>query len=377
MNESTRTSNSILKTAGIVIVVAACTSTVFLYARKTQNVAAEKHARVQSLQEGTPVLVSPVQMQPSERQVTLPGELRPFKVTTVYAKVSGYLKDIYVDKGDQVKYAQALGQVESPETDQQVLSMQADLVVKKQIYDRYKTLVGSGVISAQEMDNAEANLHSVTAQLDGLKALKSYETIRAPFDGIITARYADPGALLPAATGSTQSAQPLVEIQDMSKVRLFVYVGQSEAPYVHVGDNAKITSDNDTSIHLTAPITRIAHALDLRTRTMLVEIDLENKERLLYPGLYVNVTLSIHAPKELTVPSEAIFMRHGLSMVAVVEDQTVKYTQVEVISDDGHIVHVTSGLSEGQKVGLHVGDAISDGSHVKPIDFTEHKAKHN
>jgi RND family efflux transporter MFP subunit len=357
-----------LRTLGVLTVVGGITLTGVLTLRRHTAVTDERRTREAVVAQGVPVLVAPVKQVDPGRRITLPGELRPYRVTTVYAKTSGYLKAIYVDKGDRVKSGQALGLVESPETDQQVLSTQADLGMKRQIYDRYRALVGKGVVSAQEMDNAAAALHSAEAELERLRALKDYETIRAPFDGIVTARYADPGALMPAATGATQSAQPLVEVQDMSKVRIFVYVAQTEAPYIREGDPVQIASQENASVKVQAKVTRTTHALDLRTRTMLVEVDLDNKEGLLYPGLFVDATLQVDSPAMLTMPSDAVFLRNGQSMVAVVDDGVAKYTPVEIASDDGHIVHVASGLRAGQMVGLHVGDAVSDGAKVKPFE---------
>lgn len=367
MSPPTRGATNTLRTVGFLIVGGACILTGVLFINRKEEVAADREGRIKLVASGIPVLVAPVGSAQAGRHITLPGELRPFRVTTVYSKVSGYLREINVDKGDKVKAGQALGRVESPETDQQVLSLEADLVRKRQVNDRYRSLVGKGVVSAQEMDNAAAALQSGMADLDRLRALKSYETIRAPFDGIVTARYADPGALLPAATGSTQAAQPLVEVQDMSRVRIFVYVSQAEAPYIKDGDPVTLVSQEDTHLAVEATITRTTHALDMRTRTMLVEIDLDNKDGKLYPGLFVNATLQVNSAAMLTMPSDAVFLRNGKPTVAVIEDNVAKYTPVEIASDDGHIVHIASGLKVGQMVGLHVSDAVSDGATVKPV----------
>lgn len=371
----TRGSVHTLRTMGFLIVGGACVLTGVLFLNHKSSIDTEREGRVQQVAGGITVLVAPVAAAEAGRHITLPGELRPYRVTTVYSKVSGYLREINVDKGDKVKGGQALGRVESPETDQQFLSVEADLVMKRQINDRYRNLVGKGVVSAQEMDNAAAALQSGMADLDRLRALKSYEIIRAPFDGIVTARYADPGALLPAATGSTQAAQPLVEVQDMSRVRIFVYVSQAEAPYIRDGDPVTLVSQEDSHVKVEATITRTTHALDLRTRTMLVEIDLDNKDGRLYPGLFVNVTLQVNSAAMLVMPSDAVFLRNGKPTVAVIEDDIAKYTPVEIASDDGHTVHIASGLKVGQLVGLHISDSVSDGAKVKPLQQSPSKNK--
>src|SRR5262249_9448856 len=153
----------------------------------------------------------------------------------LYAKVSGYLKVVRVEKGDHVKEGELLGVIESPETEHDVASKKADLAVKKLTDKRYKSLAESGIVSEQDRDRAAADVEIAAAELLRVSALRGYELIRAPFAGIITARYADPGALLQAAT-SSQSALPLVDVTDSARLRIFVYLAQQDALFVHEGD---------------------------------------------------------------------------------------------------------------------------------------------
>src|SRR5262249_58057781 len=124
-----------------------------------------------------------------------------------------------------------------------------------------------------DLDRADADVHSAQSEVDRLRAIRGYDTIRAPFAGVVTQRYADPGALLPAATGATQSALPLVDIADMSRVRVTIYLGQLEAPLVKEGDPAAIVKDADPAHPIAATVTRLPRALDPRTRTMTVAIE--------------------------------------------------------------------------------------------------------
>ncbi len=130
------------------------------------------------------------------------------------------------------------------------------------------------------------------ATLAQARALQSYEILRAPFAGTITARYVDPGALVPAATGSTQSAAPLVDIADLHRLRILVFVQQDAAPFIHAGDSVRIAVDQQPDLVLDAPVSRCAAALDPRSRTMLCEIWIDNDHRL-YPGTFVHVTLHL------------------------------------------------------------------------------------
>jgi RND family efflux transporter MFP subunit len=305
---------------------------------------------------------------PPQRTLNLPGDVRAYRQATLYSKVSGYLKEIRVDRGDTVKANDILGVVAAPETDQQLSSLENGLTAKKQIAARLKALVPTGVASQQELDRAEADVHTAQADVDRLVAVRGFDVIRAPFDGTITARYADPGALMPAATGATQSAQPLVDIADESRVRIVVYLGQLDAPFVKDGDPCTVVRDADPSKPIVAKITRTAHALDPRTRTMWVEVELDNKERLFYPGLFVHVALTLAAAPGLIVPADAVFLRGGQPTVAVVADGRAKFTQIQIGDDDGKTVRVLGGLQAGESVALHVGDDVSDGGAVQVVE---------
>ena len=361
-------SSRTLYVLGVGVVLLFSAATALLYSRNRGNVAMARQALAQAADRGVPILAGPVGMSASSRSVSLPGEARPWQNTTVYAKISGYLEKISVDKGDRVKKGQILARVASPETDMQVKNLEAALRIAKQTEARYLALVDTGSVSLQEMDTAKAARQSAQAALDAQLAIQNYQNIRAPYDGVVTARYTDGGVLLPAATASTQSALPLLEIQDQSIIRLVTYVGQAEAPFVKVGDAAHVTSRDLPDLNIKTTVTRISEALDAHTRTMLVEIDLDNRTRQLRPGLYVQVKLDVNVPKAVTVPIDAVFLRGGVSYVAVIEDDHAHYVQVKTGLNDGRNIHILAGLTPGQHVGLHIGDAISDGARVRIIE---------
>ena len=367
MTEPTQTGARNLYVLGILAVLFIGGYSVFIYTQR-RAVASAARAHLQAvLAQGPRVLVTPAGHLGGPRTVTLPGDVRAIKQVTLYAKVSGYLKTIQVDKGDSVKAGQVLGVVESPETDNQVLAAQADLTQKTLVEARYKSLVGKGVVSAQEMEKAQADVESATADVARLQALQGYEIIRAPFNGVVTARYADPGALLPAATGTSQNVQPLIDLVDMSRMRILVSVGQAEAPYVHAGDMVEIFGDTQSLLDRSAPITRVARSIDPRTRTMLAEIDLDNNQGELYPGLFVHVAMHIKPLGGLTIPADTVVLRNGKTHVPVVTDNRVAYRLVRLGDHDGMTARVLDGLREGDLLGRNLGDEISDGARVQPI----------
>jgi len=357
-----------LYTLGVGVVVVASVATGLLYTSRRAKLAMARGALAQAADRGVPILAAPVSVSGGTRSVSLPGETRPWQSATVYAKIAGYLDKITVDKGDHVKKGQIVARVASPETDMQVANLQAALRIAQQTEARYRALVDGGSVSAQEMDTAKAARESAQAALNAQLAIQNYEIIRAPFDGVVTARYTDGGVLLPAATTSTQSALPLIEVQDQSAIRLVTYVGQAEAPFVKVGDGVHITSRDLPNLDIETTVTRISEALDAHTRTMLVEVQLDNRTGMLRPGIYVQVKLDVAVPKTVTVPVDAVFLRGGVSYVAVIEDDHAHYVQVKTGLDDGRNVQILAGLTAGQHVGLHIGDAISDGAKVRIIE---------
>lgn len=339
----------------------------FRNAQQSARLGQERKARLAEADAGVPMVLAAVGEAPTSRTVRLPGEIRPKQAVTLYAKVPGYLREMLVDKGDTVKNGQILGVVESPETEQQLIDAQSSLQLKKQLVARLTGLVGGGVVSAQEMDEAKAQLRSAQADVARITALKGYTALRAPFAGVITARYADAGALLPAATASTGSAQPLVELQDMRRVRIWTYLGQADAPFVRVGDAATVASRDAAVAPFAATVTRTSRSLEARSRTMLVEIEVANDDYRLTPGLFVDVELHIEVPSTLQVPSDALMTRGGKSMLVRVQDNTAHLVDAEVGRDDGRFITVLGGVDKGDLVGLHVPDDVEEGAHIRPI----------
>jgi RND family efflux transporter MFP subunit len=352
---------------GVVAIILVAVLALVLGHGRREAVADERKQRSDAAAAGVPVAVAPVALAPPLLTIDVPGDVRPYRQTTLYAKVAGYLREIRVDRGDVVKANDIIGVVAVPESDLQITSLEAELGSRRQIFDRTKALVPSGVASQAELDRSSADVKTIQAEVDRLNALRGYNVIRAPWAGTITTRYADPGTLMPAAVGSTQNVQPLVDLVDMSRVRITVYLGQLEAPLVKEGDPVTLVRDSDPGHPIPATITRLPRSLDPRTRTMPVEIELANDEKLFYPGLFVRVKIAVKAPPGLAIPADGVFVRGGKPMVAKLESGHAKYAEIQVADDDGKTVRVAGGLAAGEIIILHPGDEISDGAPVQPV----------
>jgi membrane fusion protein, multidrug efflux system len=306
-----------------------------------------------------------VSVSPSDQTLTLPAEVRGWAQVTLYAKVAGYVRNIPVDKGTRVNKGDLLARLESPETDQTVLGARADLELKRQLLERTTALRPDGVVSQQDLDNATAGVRVAEATLRQALAQQSYEVIRAPFSGVVTARYVDVGALVPAGTGSTQSVQPVVDVADIDTVRVQVYVGQSDAARLADGDLVTLTSDTDPAHPIQATISRKSMGLDPRTRTMLCEADVPNRPPRLFPGQFVKVTLKLKGARTPLVPGEALTWRGDKLFVALLQDGQVRLQQVTTGDDSGRVVQVLTGLQGGETVILNPSPELSNGDHVQ------------
>ncbi len=196
---------------------------------------------------GPVVQVVNVSTSPAVRNIQLLGDARAFSSATLFSKVSGYLKSIAVDKGDKVKAGDKLAEISSAETDALYDAAVADLDNKRRLAARDKDLLTRGNVAVQAAQTSDTNLRMAEQAVRNLATMKGYETITAPFDGIVTARFADPGALVQSAATAQSSALPIVTLSDNSKLRITAYVEQRDVPYVHVGDPVDITDAADRS----------------------------------------------------------------------------------------------------------------------------------
>jgi RND family efflux transporter MFP subunit len=318
---------------------------------------------------GPHVLVTMVGHMPAARTVKLPATTRGYDETEIYAKVPGYIKSLFVDKGDRIHKGELLATIESPETDQQVRNAEAAYQIAKITDDRNQTLVRENVISLEAADQSRATMLQAKATLDQSIALQAYERVVAPFDGIVTERDVDPGHLIPQATSSTSLADAILRIARMKPLRVYTYVPQNVALFIRNGDSATISVNEYPQRNFTGTITRHPEALASDSRTMLVEVDLPNTDLALYPGMYGTAEFTVAVPGGAPlVPDEALIFRNGNCYVPVVKDNRLHLVEVQLGYDNGIAVEIKSGISENAMVALNVGQSARDGERVQPIE---------
>jgi RND family efflux transporter MFP subunit len=352
---------------GVVGVVCALGGVALVATTRSEAADREGRERTEELAKGPRVRVAKAQLSPPMRKLELQGEARPFASVTLYAKVSGYLKEVRVDKGDVVKPNQIVAVIQSPEIDRQYEAAVADASYKKANARRAAELAKPGVVSAAEADTQVGMAQVAEAQVATLAQQKSYEVLRAPFAGTVTARFADPGALVQAATGAQTGALPLVTISTPERLRVYVYVPQREAAYVRVGDAAEVSMPDRGDVHIEGHVARRADELDPRTRMMLVEVDVDNRDGNIVPGSFATVTLTFATPPEIVVPVESLVLHGTKASVFVLDGETVHARPVVVSDNDGSIARIARGLRAGELLALNVGDNVSDGSRVQPV----------
>ncbi len=352
---------------GIVGVLAAVVGVAVIATSRKAEAEREGQSRTDEQAKGPRVRAVRAVMSPPVRKIELQGEARPFFSATLYAKVSGYLKQMKVDKGDLVKPNQIIAVIEAPEIDRQYEAAVADFNYKKANARRAAELAKPGVVSAVEADTQVGVAQVAEAQVATLAQQKSYEVLRAPFAGTVTARYADPGALVQAATGAQTGALPVVTISTPERLRVYVYVPQHDAGFVKVGDKAEVTMPDRADVKIEGVVARRSDELDSRTRMMLVEVDLDNRDGKIVAGSFVTVALTFATAPEIVVPVEALVVQGKSASVYVLDGENVHARPVVVSDNDGSVVRLTRGLRAGELVAVNVGDNVSDGARVQPV----------
>lgn len=323
------------------------------------------------LAKGRRVLVAHVRHAPPSRTLELPASIRGFVETSVYAKIAGYLKTIHVDKGDRVQEGQVLAVLESPELDQQVANARATYDLQALTNRRNQDLVQQALIAQQVADESRAAMLQAKASLDQVEALQRYTVIRAPFAGTVTARYADPGALIPQATTPANSS-PILTLATLSPVRVYADVPQSAAPLIQNGAPVTITVTEYPGREFKGSVTRHPDALRPATRTMLVEVDVSNDDLALLPGMYAKMSFNIAIPAgPPLVPDDALIFQDGKVYVPVVRDNRLHLAQVTLGYDDGRSVEVQEGIAEDDLVAVNLGQSVHEGEAVQPVPVAE------
>jgi len=352
--------------------------------------------------------------------LTVAGEFKPFQDVDVHAKVAGYIKVIHVDVGDHVKAGQTLALLEIPElaaelagadaavrrSREEIRRAEGDLVraqsahsAAHSAYARLKQAADSraGLVAQQEIDDSqakdlgfEAQVSSSNAALSSAQqqlqvaeanqkqfaALSDYSRIVAPFSGVITARFADTGALIAAGTSSSAQSVPVVRLAEISKLRLVLPIPESLAAQTHLGDpvKARVQALNQDFV---GKVSRFADSLDRQTRTMETEIDFDNRDGRLIPGMYAETQLSLREKKDaLTVPLESV-TRNGddATVLAVNPDNSIGERHVKLGLEDSVRVEVLSGLTDKDRVVIGNRSQFRNGQKIQPKDVNPGSSK--
>lgn len=323
---------------------------------------------VKQASRGQPVLVTTLAHLPETRDISLPGEIHGYYETPIYAKINGFVKSMPVDKGSRVHAGELVATIESPETDQQVRNAKASCDLAAITDRREQALLRKQVVPRQDADQTHAQMLSTYATWRAAVATQQYERVLAPFDGMITARNLNPGALVGSAAASGTSTPSLYQIATLKPLRVYVYLPQPLSPLVRDGDRATVTVAEYPRLDFAGYITRHPTALDQGTRTMQIEVDLSNDDLALYPGMYANVTVTVHGNNESPrVPDQALIFNDEDVLVPVVRDNRIHLVKVELGLDDGINCQISRGLNGDETIALGLGQTAREGELIEPV----------
>jgi RND family efflux transporter MFP subunit len=350
-----------------------------IYSGIHSRAAAETRLKQQTEERAIPTIsvIFPRQDAPTN-EIVLPGVTQAFTDAPIYARTNGYLKHWYFDIGARVKKDQLLAEIDTPEVDQQLQQARADLetaqanlAIAKITADRWQGLVQDGSVSQQETDQALSNLKAVQATVQSnvanvrrLEQLQSFEKVYAPFEGIITARQTDIGALIDA--GASTQPRELFHMAAIRTLRVYVAVPEVYSPSVRSGGSATLTLDEFPGETFRGAIVRNTNSIDLASRTLLVEVDIDNATGRLLPGAYVFVHLKLPDQTRSVVVSSntLIFRKEGLQ-VGLVRDGKAVLVPVKIGHDFGNTVEIISGLQPTDAVIADPSDSLVDGMPVR------------
>jgi RND family efflux transporter MFP subunit len=310
--------------------------------------------------------------------IDLPGRLEAYYRAPIFARVSGYLKSWSADIGAKVKAGQVIAEIEAPDLDQQLLQARADLAsaeasakLSEATLNRRKTLIASNFVSMQEIDERTADLSnkngavkSGQANVERLEALAGYKKITVPFDGVVTSRDTDVGALINAGGNSGPA---MFVVSDIKKLRVYVNVPQSYVPAIKIGAKAILSMPDYPNRTFPATVEASSQSVDVASGTTRMQLGLDNEKGELMPGSYANVRMSLaREGLPLHIPASAlIFNQSGLRVATVGSDDKVLFKTVTIARDLGRDIEIGSGLSPDDRVIVAPPDGMSDGDQVR------------
>jgi membrane fusion protein (multidrug efflux system) len=336
------------------------------------------------------VRVAKAERSTAKSGLTLPGTVQPLQETILYARANGYVRKWLVDIGAQVKKGQVMAELDIPDIDEQLRQAEASanqskaginqaksqLELARTTNKRYETLGPSGVVSQQELEQyhsgyevqqanviaAEASYASAEANVRRYQDLKSFGTISAPFDGVVTMRAAEVGQLV---TAGTTSGQALFKVAEVDIVRVFVNVPQLYSAGIKVGMDAPTSMRETPGRIFAGKVARTANELDTATRTLLTEVDIPNADRTLVSGMYAQVAFDVkRQDRPLFVPATAVLYDAQGTRAAVIHDGVVSWKPVVIDSDFGDRLAIAGGLNDGDLVAVTPSERLTEGMHV-------------
>jgi RND family efflux transporter MFP subunit len=387
-HETPKASRGALATIVLVILIAAVIFGIFGVLHRRQA-----HAQLIQYTDITaapPVSLAKPVLQQSAQEIVLPGNIQAFNQAPIYARTTGYVKAWYKDIGAHVKKDELLAVIETPELDQQLAVAKADLAtaqanaaIAKTTAGRYQDLIGQNAVSQQDTDTAVNTLQARTTEVNSavatvkrLEELQSFERVTAPFDGVITARNLDIGQLI-SATGSTTTAgagtvtgsKEIYDIAAIRTLRVYVNVPQIYSPDAKNGVIATLTLPQYPGRKFQGKLVRTSDSVDPATRTLLAEIDVDNRTGDLLPGSYTEVHLHTSNPAPaLVVPVSALILTpNGLNVGTVDGNSVAHIVRVLPGRDLGSAVEIINGLQPGQSVIANPPDSLTDGEKVRVV----------
>lgn len=322
---------------------------------------------------------------PATQSLELPGNVMPWIEAVIYSQVNGYLKMWYTDIGAHVKKGQLMAIIDTPELDQQIERAQSDLVTAKARLElanitaaRWMNLLSSDSVSRQEVDEKvqgakaqQALVDAAVANVQSLKAEQAFNHLVAPFDGIVTVRNTDIGMLI--SNGSNANTVPLFRVADVRKLRVYVDVPQNFASAIQPGLVAQITFPDRPNEHFAATLLSTSEAIHATSRTLTVELEVDNPNNDLLPGAYTDVNFELPVRvNTLVVPSTTLlFRKGGLEVATVGPDHRVLLKSVVMGKDMGKSVEIRSGLQTSDLVIDSPSDSVANGDKVDVVERKE------
>jgi membrane fusion protein (multidrug efflux system) len=315
--------------------------------------------------EAPPALdVVPVVARKLQTSISLPAELAAYESVAIYPRVPGFVEEVLVDRGSKVRKGELLARLSAPELAAQRAEAESKAAAAKSTFQRLQAASQTpGAVANHELEVAEASTQAEESRVKSLRTLEGYLTVRAPFDGMVTERNVHPGALVGPPSGA--SGTPMLRVEQVAKLRLVVAVPEADVGAVNEGDEASFSVRAWPGQSRKGVVRRVAHSIDSRTRTMAVELDIDNADGKLAPGMFAEVRWPVRRQgPSLLVPTSAVAQTTEKTFVDRIRDGVVEQVAVQRGASEGEMVEVFGTLSAGDQVLKRGSEELRNGAHV-------------